>query len=394
MHARTGRMGMTAHSIIIAPRDPIIARDGRPFAALPGAQARSLPWPLPATIAGMVRTTIGQAATPPFDWNQGGPARAKRIAVQGPLMLVRWPESDGWQVYIAAPRDALIVRADRGDAVMCARRPDTAVPPGAGYNLAPGLVPLTVDEAGKPEGGYNYWPLEAAARWLAAADPQPQPAPPHCLGDLPHETRVHVVVDERTGTARSGTLFSTQALAFCDAPRATAPARALLCRVSTDEDWRLDAERFTTLGGERRLVELRPVRDRDPWPPCPETLHAAFRGRQRLRLALATPAIFAHGWKPGWLADGLEGSPPGIAGLRLRLISAVVSRQETVSGWDMETKKPKPARHMAPAGSVYFFEVVGGALESGHLASLWLGSISDTAQDRADGFGLALPGIW
>ncbi len=75
------------YDIVVAPRDPIIARDGRPFAATPGAQAVSLPWPLPGTLAGTIRTAIGTSLG--FDWRNGGAGRARRIAVLGPLMLAR-----------------------------------------------------------------------------------------------------------------------------------------------------------------------------------------------------------------------------------------------------------------------------------------------------------------
>jgi CRISPR-associated protein Cmr3 len=56
---------------------------------------------------------------------------------------------------------------------------------------------------------------------------------------------------------------------------------------------------------------------------------------------------------------------------------------------------PKPTRYAAAAGSVYFFEVTeGGPLSVERLRNLWLRPISDQDQDRRDGFGLVLPGVW
>jgi CRISPR-associated protein Cmr3 len=46
---------------------------------------------------------------------------------------------------------------------------------------------------------------------------------------------------------------------------------------------------------------------------------------------------------------------------------------------------------MVPAGAVYWFEVIAG---QEHLPELWLQPISDDKQDRKDGYGLTLPGIW
>jgi CRISPR-associated protein Cmr3 len=118
-----------------------------------------------------------------------------------------------------------------------------------------------------------------------------------------------------------------------------------------------------------------------------------LRGARRLRLQLATPAIFAAGWRPGWLNEALQGAPPLLPGLTLQLVGAAVPRREAVSGWDYQARGPKRVRWMAPAGSVYFFEVTGG--DAGAVAkTLWLEPVSDDAQDCRDGYGLALWGIW
>jgi CRISPR-associated protein Cmr3 len=47
---------------------------------------------------------------------------------------------------------------------------------------------------------------------------------------------------------------------------------------------------------------------------------------------------------------------------------------------------------MVPAGSVYFFEIEGG--NPSDLLESWLRPVSDNEQDRKDGFGLALWGVW
>jgi CRISPR-associated protein Cmr3 len=47
---------------------------------------------------------------------------------------------------------------------------------------------------------------------------------------------------------------------------------------------------------------------------------------------------------------------------------------------------------MVPAGSVYFFQKLEG--DPATLATCWLQSVCDDAQEQRDGFGLALWGIW
>ncbi|MGH9830881.1 MAG: type III-B CRISPR module-associated Cmr3 family protein, partial [Blastocatellia bacterium] len=123
---------------------------------------------------------------------------------------------------------------------------------------------------------------------------------------------------------------------------------------------------------------------------------------KRIRMVLATPAIFRDGWKPGWLNDELVGTPPG-ATVSLRLVGVSIQRWRAVSGWSLtelpaalgrpqrQPRGPKPVKRVVPSGGVYFFENDEKASE---LAGLWLESVSDDEQDRRDGFGLAVWGIW
>jgi CRISPR-associated protein Cmr3 len=70
-----------------------------------------------------------------------------------------------------------------------------------------------------------------------------------------------------------------------------------------------------------------------------------------------------------------------------------VPRRQAVSGHSQTG--PKAARYLAPAGSVYFFEVVGDEpVTVQEMEQLWLTSVCESPNDRGDGFGLAVPGVW
>jgi CRISPR-associated protein Cmr3 len=115
-------------------------------------------------------------------------------------------------------------------------------------------------------------------------------------------------------------------------------------------------------------------------------------------MVLATPAIFDHGWRPNWLdAITLTGKPTSY-GPTLKLVGVSNARWKAVSGWSLAKLKdqprgPKPIRRMVPAGSVYFFKKVEG---DGNILATngWLNPVSDSLQDRNDGFGLAVWGTW
>src|SRR5947209_14048794 len=84
----------------ISGRDPLVARDGRPFGAGQGNRMRSAGWLHPSVVAGSFRTTLAKEAGRGFD-----PATQDellKIDVAGVLPLV------GEQLYLPAPNDCVL----------------------------------------------------------------------------------------------------------------------------------------------------------------------------------------------------------------------------------------------------------------------------------------------
>jgi CRISPR-associated protein Cmr3 len=398
--------------LVLTPRDPIIARDGRPFGAAGearGNRMRSVDWPYPSVLAGSLRTLLGKRAGSGFD--QGTVDRLKQLAVAGPLPMT----DEG--LYLPRPSDIVVREEDRRRQGFAAR----PARPGAGEGcdlphegLQPALLPDQSGEDFKPARVPAFWSRERMAGWLADplgdrfAVPQPDDGRRGAdwgdgFLDAPDkDERTHVRIAADSGAAKEGDLFVTVGLDL-SGPRPGGPLQ-MAARVASTNGF---AEALNglddlhPLGGERRLVRWE---SRDPeqsaclWE-CPGAVGTALRGSPLVRMVLATPALFRGGWKPGWLGggpEGLEGSPPG-AGVRLRLVGAVVERWKAISGWSLEQGRrgPKPVRRLVPAGSVYFFEVVGG--DPATLEGCWLQSVSDFEEDQQDcrdGFGLALWGVW
>src|SRR5436853_755991 len=81
---------------ILEPRDPLLVRDGRPFGTDPGAQASTLPFPFPSTIAGGIRARAGLNEAGVFKYTKDDVEalnRLKQLRVRGPL-LVRLPNDE------------------------------------------------------------------------------------------------------------------------------------------------------------------------------------------------------------------------------------------------------------------------------------------------------------
>ena len=377
---------------VIEARDPLIFRDGRPFDAVPGTRAVSLPFPFPSTTAGAVRTRAGQDGEGRFQ--KDAISWVKQIAVNGPL-LVELDRNTGdiarWLVH--SPSDALPLESDspEGDRAMLKRLVPLEVPSDTYTDLPEGLslVGMPRPDFRKPsKKAPRYWYWEPFEEWLV--NPEDQNVDLEGIGhDGPvREARVHVGIDAETGAAdvERGALFQTRGLEFTRSRGGSNPgdAHRLALAVATETLNLRDGLGF--LGGERRLAVWR--KSNASLPACPDRLRSHISRNRHCRVVLLTDAHFEMGWRPTWLLNQIEGVIP-------KLKAIAIGRPHVVSGWDMAERGPKPARRLAPAGTVLFLELNGNddAIDR-WVDKIWLLPVSDGEQDRLDGFGLAALGAW
>ncbi len=381
--------------INISFRDPIVSRDGRPFGAGQGNRMRSAGWPLPSVVAGSLRSLIGKQAGGDFSEQ-----RQRDLLPLGVVGGLPKCETDG-TLYLPAPHDCVFNFENRR--VLSSRPVDVQLGDGCDLpheSLRPVMLPQTDSpEEFEPGPVPSWWPSDRFAQWMLGKQVN---FDEHFLQSPEVDQRTHASINPRNGAAVDGSLFSTTSLALAALPRypgAANPgfheshARMQLAVRVRGEGWcgqtasQLDA--LHPLGGERRLAHWKATQQL--WS-CPKEIAVGLADAKRIRMALATPAIFSDGWKPGWLNADLTGTPPGTE-VKLQLVGVCIGRWQAVSGWSLaEPRGPKPVRRMVPAGGVYFFEAVSG--RPGDLAGRWLEPISDDAKECRDGFGLATWGIW
>lgn len=380
---------MSTH-LKITPRDPIIARDARPFGA--GHRMKSYDWPYPSVIAGSLRTLLGKLSGNQF--TAGDVKNLLAIQVAGPLPMVNG------ELYFPAPRD-LLVWEDASDVKKRNLMPLRPVPlrEDEDCGLDPGMSPVLVRDDVKPARVPAFWSSNHVYQWLLDESGTRFPAPSRPEGagggflDAPKkDERIHVQIEWQSGAAEEGLLFKTIGLDLLAKDHNRPPLQvSLAARIDVGNGYADTVAALDALhpcGGERRLAHWRT--DRNQVWDCPDGMVDKLRNASRVRLVLATPAHFGQGWKPDWIlhrADEL--------GVGLRLVSACVERWKPIAGFSLEPGRlgSKPARRLVPAGSVYFFEVDKG--DAASLAEqLWLQPVSDEEQDRRDGFGLALWGAW
>jgi len=405
---------------IIEPRDPFVARDGKPFGV--GVSAATLPFPFPSTTTGGVRTRAGLASGS-FLNNKGEPDRdlieqVKRIHVAGALLVELNEEGEIEDWLVAAPADALLLghAGDRRKA-----RVKRLVPLNVGdglTNLKRGshesdkLAPVGLPEfdPSKPfDGAPRLWRWCDFKKWLLEPDDLPLAVNPRYLGHngATIETRTHVALNPQTLTAQDGQLFQTHGLEFTHCENTnlgTAKRLAMAVCVEGHPLAQKIEEGMAPLGGERRTVAWRESARQLP-KECLSDITAQVAKDKALRVVLLTPAFLGQGSRPTWL-------PSERHGVKLELVGIANGRAQVISGWDLEHHamkhgrvvrgQPKPTRRLLPAGSVFFLRFVEGkdpAVKT-WIESLWMSCVSDdspsgdTDQYRNDGFGLAAIGVW
>lgn len=380
---------------VIEPRDPLMVRDGRPFGS-EGADAHSLDFPPPSVIAGALRTRVWHA--------KGGweVEAAKQLAVRGPILAER--SGEAWTPLFATPRDCVFFDAAEGDTKKRLRR-FALSPQGGNWGqsslpagwLERGFRPVgaALPDAKAAKSPPAFWTLEAIKAWLSAPAVEDLFEKENGRPALQHERRVHVAINPDTDTGADGKLFQTDGLRFEEfdhdaANRAAEKAAEKGADKAADKEPRARQlgllvscahealkEGILTLGGERR-VSLFSAVDEPTW--VRDWAAPKLSGGRGARVLLLTPAIFQQGGVP----ETIAGAP---------VVAAAVGRPQTISGWDMVQGGPKPVRRMAPAGSVYWVDLAE------RDATAWaeevhMRAISDDAQDRRDGFGLAAVGVW
>lgn len=395
---------------IIEPHDPLIVRNGRPFGPTPGARATSLSFPFPSTTTGGVRT---QAGLPNgiFDIKDRNLRNEqlkilKQLEVRGPLLVQLTQDGtdivkDQWLV--PAPLDVVLLPPkQQSSSQEKEARLQQLVPrtfPGALTDFDKEemmLVGMIEQDPSKPlKDAPRYWYWKAFQDWLL--NPASYAATTRSLSELGQsgpqvEQRMHVSIDAEKFAAKDGMLFQTSGLEFTapgkDEKRLTQAQRlALAVAVDGNFQFSIQNDGLTSFGGERRVISWR--KSNTKLPLYSDDLEKAIVDARACRVFLLTPACFKKGYRPEWILTSRHGITP-------KLKAIATQRPQVVSGWDLDIKKPKFTRRLAPAGTVLFlsFEKSSPQAIKDWIEDTWMQCISDELRDRTDGFGLAVLGTW
>jgi CRISPR-associated protein Cmr3 len=406
--------------IFVEPLDVWLFRDGKPFSAGEQSRATGMFPPLPTTFQGAVRTAALAAALEKagltfaqFNGRANAPESSEKILQQ---LWTRWGRgagelgqlrlrgpflarsgSAGLELFLPAPRDLVVVE-DAG------RRVGRV---GALRRLGGAEV-----RGGLEAPARAAWP-DLAVPWLEAAEGAEPPGilsveqfrqyllgEPVEVGDaavahdrlVKSDTRVGVQLDRVQGTVMHGRLYLAHFYRL-------APGAGLAAEIRIEsEEPPLPDRGWMALGGEARAAQYRkvgePVLDPIEGNHFRRDLQTRLGQGRRFKLVLAAPAVFEGGWRPDFLhGPGFSGR---LAGVPVKLVSAVVGKPVPVSGWDYANDRPKRLRWAVPAGSVYVLAVSEDEDRDRWVKTLLDGvhgrPLAQSHEDEAAGLGLAFVG--
>jgi CRISPR-associated protein Cmr3 len=356
---------MTAERwVVLEPLDTITVRDGRPFDAGQQSAAR-MALPNPGTLAGAIGAAYG--ALPGAGLDPAARGRDVPAQVIGPLVVRR--HRDEWRVRWPVPCD--VVREDDSSAPFRLVLSESAagsgsVAEGVEHDLGSQVTALLTGQ-GDPAGG--WWDTDELADYLISGETSGDTVDP----PWEIERRVGLALEEPRAAAES-MLYSAEHLRPLDGVGWAA------CCIGGPQT---QLPGTVQLGGRGRTAQVHDAVAVPEFPAAPTT---APHGR--LVLYLATPAVFANGWRPDLSAwPGTE------------LVAAALGDPQVIASAtpDRATGSVGRGRMMwaVPAGSVYYLQFVNEQAALAAAAELRRLPLRQARESLATaGFGFALTGNW
>lgn len=360
--------------------DTLFFREARPMESVGGKPLQGRFPPTARTVAGAVRSVIGEAMAVDWDAYRSGNVSQQPVRdiigaadKEGIGMLDlrgAYPMQGDERLY-PAPLHVLhhegekkYVRLQPGGAVTC------------------DLGKVYLPEMSLPLPGAK--PLEDC--WLTAADlvrvlSGGEPEKVIRQKDLfQAEARLGIALDSGTRGAQEGKLYQTV--------HARVQDEVCIGVDVTGIPADLGIEQVLRLGGEGRFAHVQ-TGTATMLPPA--TLNKDAHG---LLLMLCSAAEFSGDWLPPGFAVTTDAQGATvwwgtIAGVELTIQCAVLGKSQREGGWDMQKHQSRPAVSLIPAGSVYFCTVNGDIQQAAQqLNGMKIG------KDTALGRGELAAGYW
>lgn len=198
------------------------------------------------------------------------------------------------------------------------------------------------------------------------------------------DSRLGIALTSEGRTTSEGQLYTVEAVALAENIGFLAGIQGA--------DSLLPKRGVLRLGGDGRGAQHNKIN----WKPLAPHWNIIEKTR-RFRLLLSTPGLFEQGWLLPGMSEQADGFIWQTTDFSAHLVTASVSRAETISGWDLASHHPKPALKAVSTGSVYWFDQFEGEIQAlRKLVENGLSQISayPDKKRRAEGFNNIMVAAW
>ena len=389
---------MNITQVFIEPVDTLALRGNKLFGA-PGSFGESFVPPWPSVVAGALRSALLVQRRHDFgafgrgeveDEELGTPTRPGTFVITK-FQLARRHGNGTVEPLFGMPADLSI--GERDELLMRRISPRSRLTEIQTSAATQALAVLGAPERAKPISGL----LLSAGGWRRYLSGQNVEADQVVRSsDLWHaEPRIGIALDASRGAAADGALFTSENVVFVKREHSGGGE----CALASTAGFLAEVTGATLLdsallrfGGDGHAATATRVEVDVPTVDCGAVAQAG-----RCRLILTTPGLFERGWLP----TGVSGADKEdlrfkLHGVEGRLVCAAVPRAETISGFDVAARRPKPAQRVAPAGSVYWLDDLQGSVaDLRNLADRGLWSVPvENPVRRAEGFNRVALGLY
>ena len=393
-------MNLSSYQIDFEAVDSWFFRESRPHDAAGAARLSSLFPPPARTLAGAVKTLLGNSLG--VNWQQFARG-SSNITLDGhdlyhwlnggisfgSVRLVRGINGQREMLYPAplcllahGEESKKLVRLQPGEPVRCdlgtVRLPELA-------HQANGAAPLE----------RTWVTANGLARILAGAELDDIELVPE--SDLvTYEPRLGIGRDNRKGTVQEGLLYQTSHIRLRPDVALSLEAR-LPDELADQLATTMAASAIQRIGGEGRMAYLTLYPGSQPLPEAP----AAKSSAKGLVLMLLNDTVITGTEKaplPGFTPvqrDGVDMWLGEINGVELVLECCVMGKALRRGGWDLQNNAPAPVHSLTPAGSCFFVRLAGEAQSFDQaIAQLHGASLSTGEAHQQHQHGQIFCGLW
>lgn len=341
--------GASQTALRFEPMDTWFFRESRPHNSVGSHELASLFPPPVRTLAGAVRTLVGE--TQGVDWdkfkNNSGHYLRNIIGYGDDLGPIKfdgpWLELNRERLY---PAPAFLLARDTDDK----REYKRFV---IGEPVLSDLDRVLFPEVPEREKGFaalrNAWLTTRGLECVLAGETVNDSMIRECKQLYDEEPRLGIARNNRLRTAQDQMLYTT---------RHVRPKRELAVVLGVkdlDPVYLPTGPSIVRLGGEGRSAALSYFKASDPLLHLCPTPNNRTRG---LILFLLTPADLDGEWiPPGFVVDNQNGVTRWrgcIEGVELFILSAALGKIQREGGWNQATSTPQPMRSLIPAGSAWY----------------------------------------